>query len=247
MNRKRNNQVLIGIAVAASLLAGSAANADTIQDFNFDYSDPSQGNLTASGTLVVNLTTGQVLSGTGTINSSLFVNPGTVAGTQTPIGTMSMNLVTWANCSSTSTNCAQPPGVSGTYPPGAFQWSDSDGTDLSADTNFSVKAPYVSPYISESDPRLSFGGLLFAITAPSTKGADTYDSFEFSAISTSVYGDFLGAGGSAYSQGGSQVFSAGQSGTLTVTPVPVPATAWLLISAIISGCGVFRRSKLALV
>ncbi len=69
MNRKRNNQVLIGIAVAASLLAGSAANADTIQDFNFDYSDPSQGNLTASGTLVVNLTTGQVLSGTGTINS----------------------------------------------------------------------------------------------------------------------------------------------------------------------------------
>lgn len=243
----RENLIPIGIAVVISLLAGSAASADTIQDFNFTYSDASQGNLTASGSLVVDLTTGQALSGSGTINSSLFVNPGTVAGTQTPIGTMSMNLVTWSNCSSTSTNCAQPPGVPGVYPPGAFQWSDSDGTDLSADTNFSPTAPYVSPYIPESDPRLSFGGSLWAITAPSTHGADTYDSFEFSAISTSVYGDFLGAGGLSYSQGGSQVFSAAQSGTLTVTPVPLPAAGWLLMSAIVGGFGVLRRGKPALV
>lgn len=243
----RNSLNLIGSMAAMALVVGSAANADTIQDVNFTYSDPGQGNLTASGTLVIDVTTGQALSGTGTINSSLFVNPGTVAGTQTPIGTMSMNLVTWANCASTSTNCAQPPGGGGSYPPGAFQWSDSDGTDLSADTNFSLAAPYVSPYISESDPRLSFGGLLFAITAPSTHGADTYDSFEFSAISTSVYGDFLGAGGASYAQGGSQVFSAGESGTLTITPVPLPATAWLLLSAIVGGCGVVRRGKSATV
>jgi hypothetical protein len=117
---------------------------------------------------------------------------------------------------------------------------------LSADTNFSTTAPYVSPYISESDPRLSFGGSLWAITAPTTHGADTYDSFEFSAISSSVYGDFLGAGGAPYSQGGSQVFSAGQNGTLTITPVPLPAAQWLLLSAMVGGFGILRRGKVAL-
>src|SRR5271154_1144915 len=116
--------------VAATLLAGSAtAFADVIENVNFSYTDPTAGNLTASGTLMFDATTGQALGGNGSINSSLFV---ATNGT-TPLGTQSMTLVT---ASSTNIN-------GGPYADGSFQWQDSDGTNILADTAFSFSPPLV--------------------------------------------------------------------------------------------------------
>jgi hypothetical protein len=209
---------VLGACVLASLSLGSGiAAADVIENVTFTYTNPGSGNLTATGTLTIDLTTNQALSATGTITSDLFVNAG---GPPTPMGPRSFFLVTAGNCAATSPNCNLGSG-------GAISvWADSDGTHLSGDTSFSLTGPYVST-----------AGLLFAVGNVNEHGTGgSYDSFNFWAAGGTAYGDFLGAGGLAQSAGGTQVWNNANSGgtfTITgVTAVPLPASMWLLLSAL---------------
>jgi hypothetical protein len=232
---------LIGIAFVCLVAGPLVAGADTIEDVNFTYTDPANGNLTATGTLVVDVTTDQALSGSGTLNSSLFVNAGTP---NTPMGNRSFFLVTTSNCAATSPNCVIPSPFSGSS---TFAWADSDGTQLPGNTYFNVNS---SPYVSSDNT----AGLLFAVGNLGAHGSNAYDSFLIYADGAN-WGDFLGAGGPAQSSpnGGTQVYSfAGDpGGTLTInsiTPVPLPAALPLLLCGL-GGLGTLavRRRKLGLV
>jgi hypothetical protein len=208
-------KILSACVFSGLWLSATLAAADTIEDVNFTYTDPDSGNLTATGTLTVDVTTDQALSGSGTITSSLFVNAGSPP---TPMGARSFFLVTLANCAATSGNCVIPSPSGGT-----FQWADSDGTNLSGDTYFSLSAPYVSS-----------AGLLFAVGNTGAHGGG-YDSFNLYSLGGTALGEFLGAGGAAQSQGGTQVYNEGADGTLTInsiTPVPIPNAGLLLLSGI---------------
>ncbi len=202
----------VGFLAAAALFGSSAASADTIAVLNFGFTDPSAGNLVASGTLNVDLTTSQALSGAGNINSALFVASDGV----TPLGNQAMSLVTSSNRGQNNVDSL-----------GGFLWTDSDGTNLTADTAFGASAPYV-----DSD------GLLFQVGAPTVNGH--YASFNFWYENGSLYGDFLGNGGPP---GMGQVWNISTTGTFTVTPVPVPATAWMLLSGLFGLGALARRSK----
>jgi hypothetical protein len=198
--------VKLSVAAAMLLVGSATAFADTVENVNFTYSDPTAGNVT----------TGQVLAGTGSLNSSLFV---ATNGT-TPLGTQAITLVT---ASSTNIN-------GGPYADGSFQWQDSDGTNIVADTAFSLTAPYVDT-----------NGLLFAVGSPNSGGK--YGSFNFYDNGTgSVLGDFLGHGGNP---GQGQVYNTSSDGTLvitSITAVPLPASAWLLISGL-GGLGALSRRR----
>ena len=204
-------RLMVGFLASCALLGCVAASADNIQIYSFQFTDPSAGNLQASGTLDVDLTTDQALSGSGTINSNLFVESDGV----TPLGNQSMSLVTSSNRGQNDVDSL-----------GGFLWTDSDGTNLTADTYFSGTAPYV-----DSD------GLLFQVGSPSANGH--YASFNFWYQDGILYGDFLGHGGPP---GMGQVWNLSATGTFTVTPIPIPATAWLMLCAL-GALGVwFRKS-----
>jgi hypothetical protein len=191
----------VWFVAAAALFGSSAALADNIEAFTFSFTDPSAGNLAATGILNVDLTTSQALSGSGSINSSLFVGSNGV----TPLGTQSMSLVTSSNRGQNNVDSL-----------GGFLWTDSDGTNLTADTNFTATAPHV-----DSD------GLLFQVGAPTINGH--YASFNFWYENGALYGDFLGNGGPP---GMGQVWNISTTGTFSVTPVPLPAAAWMLVSGL---------------
>lgn len=188
--------------------------ADTIGSYSFSFTDPNAGNLVASGNLTVDLTTNQALSGTGSINSNLFVQSDGV----TPIGTQGMSLVT-----ASSTN------IRAVYADGSFLWTDSDGTNLQADTYFTPTTPYIDSY-----------GLLFQVGAPTANGH--YASFNFWYSGGSLYGEFLGNGGPA---GQGQVYNISNTGTFTVSAVPLPATVWMLLSGLAGLGALARQRKLA--
>lgn len=204
----------LAMAAVVLTLGASAARADVIESVSFSYTDPNAGNLTASGTLLVDTTTGQALSGSGILNSTLFVESDGV----TPLGDQNITLVT-----ASSTNIVNPNPAGG-----GFLWQDSDGTNIQADTAFSTTSPYVDS-----------NGLLFAVGVPTANGH--YGSFNFYFNdSGAVLGDFLGHGGPPAH---GQVWQGNTNGTLTinsVTPVPAPAAAWLLLAGL---PGVIARAR----
>jgi hypothetical protein len=115
----------VGVLAAGALLGSAAAFADNIEVVDFSFADPSARNLVASGSLNVDLTTSQALSGSGTINSSLFVASNGV----TRLGNQSMSLVTSSNRGQNNVDSL-----------GGFLLTDSDGSNLTADTSFSATA-----------------------------------------------------------------------------------------------------------
>jgi hypothetical protein len=206
----------IWIALASAVFGPTAAMADTIELFDFSFDDPNAGSLMSSGSLLVDVTTDQALSGSGTINSSLFVG----SDGMTPLGTLSMSLATSSNIGHNN--------VDGM---GGFLWQDSDGTNLQADTHFNPNAAPGS-YVDTD-------GLLFAVGTPNAGGH--YASFNFYYQNGVLYGDFLGNGGPP---GQGQVYAENITGTLTVTPVPLPAAAWMLLTGL-SGMGILVRRRKA--
>lgn len=196
-------RLLTGFVAVAGLLASSAVFADTIETLNFTYTDPNAGNLMAAGTLLFDATTGLALSGNGTLNSTLFVASDGV----TPLGTQSMFLMT-------------PSGPKINTPPGtaapAFQWQDSDGTNILADNVLSLSFPYVD-----------INGISFAVGAPNSTG--NYASFNIYYQGGQWLADFEGHGGPP---GMGQVYYTGMQGALSMSPVPVPPAVWLLLSGL---------------
>jgi hypothetical protein len=219
--------VLAVVLTAGVPLAARAAMVDV----NFTYTDSSAGNLVATGTLTVDTTTGQALSGSGTLTSDLFLNDGTL----TPMGPRSFFLVTPANCAATSSNCGLDSSLGGT-----FHWRDSDGTDIGADTIFNLASPNVST-----------DGLLFAVgnrgdhgNGPPPRPNGNYDDFGIYSTGAGLR-DWLVAGGATGGPPGGTQLRAGTTngvGTLTVTVVPLPAAAWLLLSGL-GGLGAAMRRK----
>jgi hypothetical protein len=200
--------LIVGIT---GFLISASAMADNVETVDFTFTDPTAGNLTASGTLILDVTTDQLLSGTGTISSTLFLNASGAL-----LGPQSMTLVTAAS-----------PNVRniGAYGPGTFMYVDSDGTQLyPLDTSFSPTAPY-----------LDSNGIAFAWGAPSANG--TYGSFAiWSQGSGQPFGDFVGHGGVNEQHG--QVWQESYDGTLTITSIPEPKSYALLLLAGLGVMGV---------
>jgi hypothetical protein len=210
----------VAILLAAGLgVLPSIAVADTLDLLSFTYTDPANGNLTASGNLTFDATTGYVISGSGTVNSSLFVNAAPCAPCATPptpIGTRSMTLFTATNYTSMTGNAVNLGG-------GVYQIADSDGTNLTFDNKFSLSA--APSYVADAN------GLLFAVGSPNSHGA--YDSLNIY-FQNGILRDFLGAGGLSQSVGGSQVFSDQGPGSLSISAVatPIPTTLPLLATGL---------------
>lgn len=191
-------QIMFLLAAGVVCLSPSIAAADTLDTLDFTYTDAANGNLTATGTLIFDATTGYVINGSGTVDSSLFVTPGSSPPTE--IGPQSMTLFTAANYASMTAR----PGIVGG---GVYQVQDSDGTNLTFDNLFN---PAASPNYS-----LDNNGLLFAVGDPNSYG--DYDSFNIFSVGGVISGslnDFLGAGGVP---GDGQVWSQAGPGTLTIT------------------------------
>jgi hypothetical protein len=67
-----------------------------------------------------------------------------------------------------------------------------------------------------------------------------YASFNFWYDNGSIYGDFLGNGGPP---GMGQVWNISNTGTFTINPVPLPDTAWMLLSGLTGLGALVRRRK----
>jgi len=109
---------------------------------------------------------------------------------------------------------------------GNLSYRFGGGTDLIGDTTVNSSSPYFSS-----------NGLVFMAAGPNDNG------FNIWASGGTVYAGFLAGNANT---GTSSLYSQFNGGTLTVTPVPLPAAAWLLVSGIGGVGALARRRKLSL-
>jgi hypothetical protein len=105
---------------------------------------------------------------------------------------------------------------------GNLSYRFGGGTDLIGDTVFNSSNPFVST-----------NGLVFMAAGPNNNGFNIWSS------GGSVYAGFLAGNPNT---GAGILYSEFDSGTFTVTPVPLPAAAWLLVSGI-GGLGALARRR----
>jgi hypothetical protein len=196
-----NKSLLLGAILAVS---GPVAYADTVADYKLNFVD----GLDIDLDVIVDQTTGQALSGTGTIVS---VTPG--AGYNL-LQNDTLSLV---------------PAVQG-----VAHYRTGDGTDLNGDAIFNTTAPYLNTFAA--------GGLVFTISGAGQNGLNIGTD---TTSPTSNYTAFV----SGLSQTGSgNTTYQSTDGTLTVlsiTPVPLPATAWMLLSGFGGLSALYRRRRSA--
>ena len=109
---------------------------------------------------------------------------------------------------------------------GNLSYRFGGGTDLIGDTT-----------VNSSNPYFSSNGLVFMAAGPNDNG------FNIWASGGAVYAGFLAGNANT---GNSILYTQFNGGTLTVTPVPLPAAAWLLVSGIGGVGALARRRKLSL-
>ena len=182
---------------------GSVAYADSIADYQLNFIDGMDINMS----VIVDQTTGQALSGTGTIVS---ITPG--AGYSLLAGD-TLTLV---------------PAVSG-----VAHYRTGDGTDLNGDAIFNTSAPYLNTFAA--------GGLVFQISGVGQNGLNIGTD---STAANTPYTAFVSGLDQAGSGTNNYTSTDGTLTVLSVTPVPVPASVWLMMSGVL-GLGAMARRRSA--
>ncbi len=195
---KMRNALWFGAVLAAS---GSFAHADSVADYQINFVDGLDINLS----VIVDQTTGQALSGTGTIVS---VTPGT--GYSLLAGD----------------TLALVPAVSG-----IAHYRTGDGTDLNGDAIFNTSVPYLNTFAA--------GGLVFRISGAGQNGLNIGTD---STAANTRYTAFVSGLSQTGSGNNNYTSTDGTFSVLSITPVPLPASAWLMVSAL-GGMGAMARRR----
>jgi len=114
---------------------------------------------------------------------------------------------------------------------GVAHYRTGDGTDLNGDAIFNTTAPYLNTF--------SAGGLVFQISGPGQNGINI--GADTTAANTN-YTAFVSGLSQTGSGNNNYTSTDGTLTVLSVTPVPLPASTWLMLSAL-GGLGITATKR----